>query len=967
MSHVPDFATDPIGCLNYIFVERVLGQRLAAGQSPAQRPVFLKPHGVARGRFTVRPDLPPDLRIGVFAGQSYAAVVRFSSDTQPGKPDLGTTCGVALKLFDVPGEKLLEPAATTHDFLLQNHDVFFVDTARDFAEMMTAGIVGGDFAPYFAAHPAAKEIIAAMAQPLASVAATEYWSVLPFRFGADRHVKYKLEPVAAVAALPGLDPGAQNTLHLDLKTRLRTGALEFRFLLQFRTGTMPLDRATKRWSESESAPVCVGTLVLPEQNIDAQDQAGFGENLAFNIWHALPVHAPVGSLAEARKVVYRASADARRTRNSQPTTEPDGPQLKLGAPPLVASPASIVRAAIHPSIGIARVGNSENDYYFAPEVPDPGPEPGGYRDASGALKRQAVRFRIYGYDADGRVVAELTAANASIDWCVQVANRKAAWYQFQLALDIPEAAEPATAPAARRNAAFAGAARANLVIDPGARWIHGVDTGGSNYRFDSGTICGRPVYLGELRTDAAGRLIFLGGRGVADSFDGSMIMGFANSDGWFDDTSDGPVTATVLVDGRAVPCDPAWVVTAPPNYAPELKTVRTLYDLLTQIAIENRALPPVAANHRVSFAREVLPIFRRMAELGWVNRGFAAQFGWGGPSDFLSAEWLRRLGTPPRDDGTRRIDEFADLRRQIFNAFRAAPGGSFDRPDVQGGDPRPWPWIYGDAVDVPYTASPRQNLALTDRQLAVLQLWSKGQFAGDYDPAATPHRALAAVPLADQPATLDEASLSFCLADAFHPGCEVTWPLRHWSMFMAPYRIRHRNALAPERDYGDVLTPEIALAADGPLHEQGPGSLTRWMGVPWQADTASCRSGYMRDYDPDLPTFWAARVPNDVLTEEDYTLVMDRTRPLPERIAAFHRRRKWLRDLDLHSARLNQINRMVRLFGRLGVIERRPGPGDAEFPATMFVETRREPGVAPLRDAGTAEAPVVFRSHRRSR
>lgn len=32
---------------------------------------------------------------------------------------------------------------------------------------------------------------------------------------------------------------------------------------------------------------------------------------------------------------------------------------------------TIVRAAIHPGIGIARVGNSENEYYFAPEVTDP--------------------------------------------------------------------------------------------------------------------------------------------------------------------------------------------------------------------------------------------------------------------------------------------------------------------------------------------------------------------------------------------------------------------------------------------------------------------------------------------------------------------------------------------------------------------------------------------------------------------
>ena len=60
----------------------------------------------------------------------------------------------------------------------------------------------------------------------------------------------------------------------------------------------------------------------------------------------------------------------------------------------------IVRAAIHPAIGIARVGNSPDEYYFGPEVDEPAP-PDGYKDAGGAIKRQAARFRVYGYNAAG--------------------------------------------------------------------------------------------------------------------------------------------------------------------------------------------------------------------------------------------------------------------------------------------------------------------------------------------------------------------------------------------------------------------------------------------------------------------------------------------------------------------------------------------------------------------------------------
>ena len=64
--------------------------------------------------------------------------------------------------------------------------------------------------------------------------------------------------------------------------------------------------------------------------------------------------------------------------------------------------STIVRAAIHPGIGVARVGNSPEGYYIGPEVLDPPPmTPGELRDPQGALKREAARFRIYGYNAAG--------------------------------------------------------------------------------------------------------------------------------------------------------------------------------------------------------------------------------------------------------------------------------------------------------------------------------------------------------------------------------------------------------------------------------------------------------------------------------------------------------------------------------------------------------------------------------------
>jgi hypothetical protein len=580
------------------------------------------------------------------------------------------------------------------------------------------------------------------------------------------------------------------------------------------------------------------------------------------------------------------------------------------------SDKTIVRAAIYPSIGIARVGNSEAEFFLAPEVPDPPREtPGFYRDAAGALKRQAQRFRVYGLDANERVVAELTADNAQISWSVHLANKKAAWYQFQIALDIPEAA---SAPPSRlRNSTIAD--RQRLTIDPGPRHISGRDKSGPGYRFDTGCFMDRPVYLGELRTDAAGRLIVLGGHGKSVSYRGALAITFANNEGWHDDVADGPVTAEVRLDGRNVPVDPAWVVVAPPNYAPMQKSVRTMWDLIRDVLINSRMLPKPL---RPSFARDILPIFERLSRLQWVNAGFAAAFGWGAPQNLTSTEWLAKL--------SRNDPDMAEMRHVIANTFRV-----FDR---DAWSPVPWPWLYGDAVAIPPAETPRQHTTLTDTQLRFLQQWSAGDFDEDYDPDAEPPRSIEAVPLADQPDTLDHASLEFCLADAFHPGCEMTWPMRTAGLYMAPFRLAHASPGWIEPEYGPVLGAEAIGLPNGPLlGGQLPGGITRWMAVPWQTDTASCRSGYLKSYDPNVPTFWPARVPNQVLASTDYKVVIDEKRPLAERLAAFARRASWLQPLGDKSY-TDQINNMIAHFHRMGVVEPREGPKSGPFPPVMEVQ-----------------------------
>lgn len=602
----------------------------------------------------------------------------------------------------------------------------------------------------------------------------------------------------------------------------------------------------------------------------------------------------------------------------------------------------IVRAAIHPGIGIARMGNSTatgtDGYYIGPEVLDPTLDP--IRDDSGAIKRQAARFRIYGYNAAGEVVQELNSSNANIEWTVHLANRKAQWYKFIVALDIPEWNY---APSKLRNDKVEGEDRKKLAINPGPRTITGNGTSGSDYQFDNGTIVfpgkdgGDPVTttvpLGELQTDDAGHLLVLGGLGQSGSPTDQPIYNpndgtsFLNPSGWFDDASDGPVTATVTIvsdQGRpeTIPVESSWVVVAPPNYAPDIVSLRTLYDLLVDTYVDVGWMPMPT---RASFEKDILPILLRLSKLQWVNQGFATLFGKGCPMDFSNPNLIKKLARPPEGES----DIYQELRRVIFNTFRPADTESTTRSS--------WPWLYGDAFgsDPSTDRSPRNNLAVSKVRMRLMELWVEGKFDDDRTCNPPPSN-LADVDLSKQPAMLDQSALHFCLADAFHPGCELTWPMRHSTLYTAPFRVRHRPENEPEPDYGSVLTQEIVLQPGGPLSAQGPGDLTRWMGLPWQADTGFCRSGYDLDYDPYLPAYWPANVPNQVLTEDSYKIIIGESPG--DKLKAFYTRNFWGRALSKDP--VEAMNQMVNHFAMLGIIEERDvkSANHLDIPSKIFVE-----------------------------
>lgn len=279
---------------------------------------------------------------------------------------------------------------------------------------------------------------------------------------------------------------------------------------------------------------------------------------------------------------------------------------------------------IFPSIGIGRLGDSDSQFYLCPESPDSlGIEIDGagnetelqlFKDAALRLKRQGARFRVFQLDPATNKYLPITDPNVSVSWEVYLVNKKGAVIRPANPDDAP--------PPIPLQADPSGTARK---IDPGSKTISGKSQSG--VLFNTGTFTATDqqsvghtdtVFLGELQTDKNGNLIVLGGRGVSKSPANLPLTGFYYfSPGWYDDVSDGYVKATVTVNGVVSQAEDAWVIVTPPKYAPQVKAVVTLYDIMEQVAMDAGMLQPPAT---FSFVNDILPIIDRFRSLAWVNQ-----------------------------------------------------------------------------------------------------------------------------------------------------------------------------------------------------------------------------------------------------------------------------------------------------------------------------------------------------------
>jgi hypothetical protein len=585
---------------------------------------------------------------------------------------------------------------------------------------------------------------------------------------------------------------------------------------------------------------------------------------------------------------------------------------------------------IHPAIGIARVGNAGADNFFiGPELPGRGPlgDPSvgttvpSFKVA-GELKPQAARFRIWEYvEKNGKLEPSREINLDSKDcigivWRVHVANRKASFFEFRyLRGEGPGPALP------RRNASVTN--RRKLDIDPLARQIGGRNIKGERFEFRKGKsrnpsseLWPDPApspaieYLGELRTDPAGRLIVIGGKGLAGGTGTALSHAF-NNDGWFDDVSDGRVTAELhlrvkgknKVYGTDV-VEGAWVICGPPDFAPFLENQVTLYDVLYDMAARQMTLPkneaifdtvlkplvelnaelltaPKLSKYVPSFDEEIFPIIVRAVETPYTFLpGTAASPSTPTTSSFHpTLNQYAILGDPLAASGVA-------LRNMIFGRLHK-PGVAGRPPAVRGVRPD-MPLMHGDAFG--QVAHPRFMLTLTDTQYAIMERWANGHFvktAGTFPPVQP------AWMTTISPHGLDRAALENCVGGAFAVGIEVSWQIRNKKLYKAPFRINHR---AKSQYLGESARIQ-------------PGHFSRQMALPWHTDFLGCT---LQDH----LGWWPAQRPDVVyLSKSDFD---DRFKP-----GKFH---LWTRASGAwpSGGTTPSFEEFVKNFQKLGVVRKFP-------------------------------------------
>ena len=314
----------------------------------AVRSVHAKAHGILKGILTVASGLPPELAQGMFAtpGQ-HTVYMRMSTNAGDILPDaISLPRGLALKVLDVEGERLVGAEGRTQDFVMVNGPVFQAKTAETFLGSLKklAGTtdrmegVKTAMSAVLRGVNSALETVGVQSPAIQSMGGAPnvdplgetYYSVTPFRYG-DHVAKFSVVPVSAdltSRTKKEIDGSADpDMIRRTVKGEmlLFDGVWELRVQLCRDLEKQPVEDPTVEWKEEDSPFQTVATIHAGRQ--DSWDDAQVrrvNEEMRFSPWTGLTAHRPLGNINRARKAPYEHSAEYRARFNRCPIHEPAG-------------------------------------------------------------------------------------------------------------------------------------------------------------------------------------------------------------------------------------------------------------------------------------------------------------------------------------------------------------------------------------------------------------------------------------------------------------------------------------------------------------------------------------------------------------------------------------------------------------------------------------------------------------------
>jgi hypothetical protein len=299
-----------------------------------QRGGNTKTHGIVRGEFTVREDIPANMKRGIYATpRTYPAWVRFSGPGPYITPDIDDVgfMSMSIKLMDVPGPKLMEDEKFTLDMFGVSTPTFVTADTRSNADLQHWSLKNASIFHFlkFKNHHLLDLVMQSLwIKTQSSPLESQYFSCVPYLLGEGHAMQYsmrsRLTTHTPVPRLPLRPP--DHYLRDAMVATLAKQDVEFDVLLQLQTDAfhMPIENNAVYWSPRRSPRIPAAILRIPRQTFDSPEQLAFAKVLSYNPWHCIAEHRPLGNQSRARLQMYKQLSTLRQSMNGVQHYEPNG-------------------------------------------------------------------------------------------------------------------------------------------------------------------------------------------------------------------------------------------------------------------------------------------------------------------------------------------------------------------------------------------------------------------------------------------------------------------------------------------------------------------------------------------------------------------------------------------------------------------------------------------------------------------